>query len=127
MSATMSTLYEQLGVDPSADAPVLKAAYRSQAMRHHPDRNGEFAQAKMAELNLAWTVLSDPETRAAYDLTLDLRDNTSLPFRVTTSSYSPTTPRFGRKEQWLAGLRLQVRSDERRVGKECRSRWPPYH
>jgi len=62
----------------------------------------------MAELNQAWTVLSDPETRAAYDLTLDLRDNASLPFRVTTSSYSPTTPRFGRKEQWLAGLRLQV-------------------
>src|SRR5260370_28363923 len=23
--------------------------------------------------------------------------------------------------------RLQVRSEERRVGKECRSRWSPYH
>ena len=22
---------------------------------------------------------------------------------------------------------LQKRSEERRVGKECRSRWPPYH
>ena len=37
---------------------------------------------------------------------------------------------------WLYGLRslfhgeveaLQVRSEERRVGKECRSRWSPYH
>jgi len=108
MSATTSTLYEQLGVDPSADAPVLKAAYRTQAKRHHPDRNAESAQAKMAELNLAWTVLSDPETRAAYDRTLDLCDNTTLPYRVTTSTYSPTAPQFGRREQWLAGLRLQV-------------------
>src|SRR5260370_24641957 len=28
----------------------------------------------------------------------------------------------------IAGqLRLQLRSEERRVGKECRSRWSPYH
>ena len=26
-----------------------------------------------------------------------------------------------------AGLRGPVRSEERRVGKECRSRWSPYH
>ena len=24
-------------------------------------------------------------------------------------------------------VRLQIRSEERRVGKECRSRWSPYH
>src|SRR5256885_10532921 len=27
----------------------------------------------------------------------------------------------------LAALELQIRSEERRVGKECRSRWSPYH
>src|SRR5258705_4734571 len=27
----------------------------------------------------------------------------------------------------LRGERLLVRSEERRVGKECRSRWSPYH
>ena len=27
----------------------------------------------------------------------------------------------------LWGLTLQCRSEERRVGKECRSRWSPYH
>ena len=27
----------------------------------------------------------------------------------------------------LAGERLALRSEERRVGKECRSRWSPYH
>ena len=25
------------------------------------------------------------------------------------------------------GLLVQLRSEERRVGKECRSRWSPYH
>src|SRR2546425_12662774 len=27
----------------------------------------------------------------------------------------------------LAAVRFEVRSEERRVGKECRSRWSPYH
>ena len=29
--------------------------------------------------------------------------------------------------QVRAGLSLAIRSEERRVGKECRSRWSPYH
>src|SRR3712207_1461113 len=32
----------------------------------------------------------------------------------------------GRKDQRLAAVALD-RSEERRVGKECRSRWSPYH
>ena len=28
---------------------------------------------------------------------------------------------------WLAGCLVSCRSEERRVGKECRSRWSPYH
>ena len=27
----------------------------------------------------------------------------------------------------LKGINLEIRSEERRVGKECRSRWSPYH
>ena len=27
----------------------------------------------------------------------------------------------------LAGMSISIRSEERRVGKECRSRWSPYH
>ena len=38
-----------------------------------------------------------------------------------------------KKQTWRAGNMLypvpavMVRSEERRVGKECRSRWSPYH
>ena len=28
---------------------------------------------------------------------------------------------------WFGGFQALMRSEERRVGKECRSRWSPYH
>ena len=31
------------------------------------------------------------------------------------------------KEAWFDGNGYSIRSEERRVGKECRSRWSPYH
>ena len=31
------------------------------------------------------------------------------------------------RHEFVAGPQVQVRSEERRVGKECRSRWSPYH
>ena len=33
----------------------------------------------------------------------------------------------GTMGQGIAKAFAQVRSEERRVGKECRSRWSPYH
>ena len=34
---------------------------------------------------------------------------------------------FYKAGEWLVGENGKVRSEERRVGKECRSRWSPYH
>src|SRR3712207_6868549 len=34
---------------------------------------------------------------------------------------------YGLAENELLGLTYPARSEERRVGKECRSRWSPYH
>ena len=31
------------------------------------------------------------------------------------------------KTQPIIGTQINIRSEERRVGKECRSRWSPYH
>src|SRR5258708_7779183 len=37
------------------------------------------------------------------------------------------TPLPSEKLTFVTGLRTMTRSEERRVGKECRSRWSPYH
>ena len=35
--------------------------------------------------------------------------------------------RYNEEERWTCLLQKALRSEERRVGKECRSRWSPYH
>ena len=61
--------YEVLGVEKNADADAIKKAYRSLAMKHHPDRNqgNPEAEAKFKEAAEAYEVLSDAEKRKAYD------------------------------------------------------------
>ena len=59
--------YAVLGVAPSADPEVIRAAYRVLAQRHHPDRNGTADGSAMVKLNQAYAVLSCPQRRADYD------------------------------------------------------------
>ncbi|WP_313084624.1 DnaJ C-terminal domain-containing protein [Pulveribacter sp.] len=60
--------YKTLGVAKDATADEIKKAYRKLARKYHPDVSKEpEAAARMAEVNEANTVLSDPEKRAAYD------------------------------------------------------------
>ncbi len=65
----MRDYYDILGVDRGADEAALKASFRKLAMEHHPDRNGgcEEASGRFKEINEAYSVLSDPQKRAAYD------------------------------------------------------------
>ncbi|MGI8841201.1 MAG: molecular chaperone DnaJ [Caulobacteraceae bacterium] len=65
----MRDYYEILGVQRGCDDAGLKAAFRKQAMEHHPDRNDgcPHATARFKELNEAYTVLADPNKRAAYN------------------------------------------------------------
>jgi len=57
--------YQILGLTPDATQDQIKKAYRSMAMKHHPDRGGD--QAKFKDISVAYDTLSDPQKRAEYD------------------------------------------------------------
>jgi len=70
----LENLYNILGVSPNASLEDIKKAYRSLAMRHHPDRNMHPGSAtRFNAIKSAYELLSDPKNRAAYDQTLDNR------------------------------------------------------
>jgi curved DNA-binding protein len=57
--------YQTLGVPKTATAADIKQAYRSLAMKHHPDRGGNVE--KFQEIQEAYAVLSDDAKRQQYD------------------------------------------------------------
>ncbi len=61
--------YQTLGIQKTASADEIKAAYRKLARKLHPDLNpnDKQAQVKFQEINQANEVLSDPEKRKKYD------------------------------------------------------------
>jgi curved DNA-binding protein CbpA len=67
MPPNRRNLYRLLQVQPDAPLPVIKASYRviMSSLRAHPDLGGDEEQAAL--INLAYSVLSDPDKRAAYD------------------------------------------------------------
>ena len=61
--------YETLGVDKSAGKDEIKKAYRKLAMKYHPDRNPDNAEAegKFKEASEAAEVLLDENKKSRYD------------------------------------------------------------
>lgn len=65
--------YKVLNVDNDADERTIKRQYRAMTKQFHPDKTTsqgvpkEKAEKKMAEINEAYEVLSDPELRARFD------------------------------------------------------------
>ena len=59
-------LYKVLQVDPEAEREVIRAAYRTLALKHHRDLSAG-SHDRMAALNHAWGILRSVSARAAYD------------------------------------------------------------
>lgn len=60
------TYYELLGLQPSCTQDDIKKAYRSLAMKHHPDRGGDTAYFQ--KITEAYNTLSDENKRSEYDI-----------------------------------------------------------
>src|SRR5580704_16081444 len=69
MTVSKRDYYEVLSVSRDADDQTIKASYRRLALQYHPDRNpGDHAcEEKFKEAAEAYSVLCDPQKRAAYD------------------------------------------------------------
>ncbi|MEO6871715.1 MAG: molecular chaperone DnaJ [Chthoniobacterales bacterium] len=69
MATTKRDYYEVLSVERTSSGDEIKRSYRKLAVKYHPDKNPEDAQAeeKFKELGEAYDVLMDDQKRAAYD------------------------------------------------------------
>lgn len=66
-SITDFDLYDLLGIDSFCDQSQIKMAYRTLQKRCHPDIAGPAGHDMAIILNEAYSVLSDPNSRLAYD------------------------------------------------------------
>lgn len=70
----MENPYNILGVSPTATTEEIKKAYRSLAMRHHPDRNTHpGSESRFNAIKTAYELLSDPKKRTEYNQTINNR------------------------------------------------------
>lgn len=66
--ALNASLYEVLGVEQTASVQEIKAAFKKQILKMHPDKSGEsYDKETLFLVQLAWDTLSDPTLREAYD------------------------------------------------------------
>lgn len=65
----MADPYQTLGVSKTATDEEIRKAYRKLAKEHHPDLNpgSKEAEERFKDISAAYTFLSDPEKKRAYD------------------------------------------------------------
>ena len=86
--------YAILGVLPSAEDIIIRAAYRALAQRYHPDRAqaSDSNVSRMADINEAYRVLSDPTLRKNYDAQKMSSSNQGQPEYQDFGDESPSAP-----------------------------------
>jgi curved DNA-binding protein CbpA len=109
--------YRVLQVAPDCEDEVIHGAYRSLALKYHPDRDGtQYAAKRMADLNLAYAQVRDPRVRARHDAARRRAESSvksvpagSGPIPPPRSAAAGTRLTFGRYTGWT--LRDLARQD----------------
>ncbi|KAF3453253.1 hypothetical protein FNV43_RR03693 [Rhamnella rubrinervis] len=71
------SLYEILRVNNNASPVEIKTAYRTLAKLYHPDASSSVDGCDFIKIHNAYATLSDPDSRALYDLSLSIAPNSS--------------------------------------------------
>lgn len=97
MTRRLHSHYDTLRVDRGASAEGVRAAYRRLAQKFHPDKHPgrKAAAVVMAEINMAYEVLSDATQRAAYDDWLAVQDERLRAGGAVAAGAVFTPDRFG--------------------------------
>lgn len=85
--------YDVLGVGEDSTPDQIKAAFRSLAFKHHPDRNlgDASAEATFKAINEAYRTLGDAANRSAYDR--DLASRRAAENAARAAQTAPQDPR----------------------------------
>lgn len=91
--------YDLLGIPKDSNPDVIKAAYRREALKWHPDHNGGSAAAAehFKRIGQAFAVLSNASSRAAYDATLNQGQPRS------TEEYAKEGAYYWNEREWAPG------------------------
>jgi len=89
--------YDELEVSTSASTEVIKAAYKAQAKKYHPDvyrGDPRFASEKLVNLNRAYDVLTNIQKREEYNYLNKIKteSNNNRPNETKYQSYTNSNP-----------------------------------
>ena len=87
----MQNYYEILEVDVKASKEIIDKAFKVLAKKYHPDTQSEekkeWAEAKFKEINEAYEVLSNENSRKDYDSELDYDKNSYIEAIITKNEH----------------------------------------
>ena len=106
--------YEVLQISPNADTDTIHRVFRVLAQKYHPDNQATGNSGRFRQLHEAYVILSDPEKRAAYDVTHEALQRERWRFAATGA---PAENHFD-EEQHMRRIVLEILYSRRRTQPE---------